>query len=925
MNVNYVKNIQQNALVISTLLLKLEMQKKQKENDIRNEKSNESEYGSSEELIEKIKFDYQYIYNFIFSNNNTLFNTKANNTWNMLYKSYYEKFITLELINEIGLNKIQEIFVSDYKNTPKWSDFINSIKTLNDYVNNQVGGTDEFLDNFNINIKEIKIIKNKNKKVISLTLLNPYFEDKNIPYIPPNNVKKPPHFYTKVLYNAIQTYRKYLPDWLIRLYIDDTTPIYDLNGKIEIDNQKSLPEETKKVLKLILNNPNCELIHIKNNFFYKKNKHIGLIPTLFRFLSMFDPDIETCFIGDIDNCCTIYLAEILKNFSKSESTFLIFKPLSSYNRTFFDEKCMDSFLAGMFGFKKQQSMIFNPIIWQCMLQTIDKFYNKMYEMKNTKDAKNIVNYNNCAIKLSINSPFFYGFDEIGMTTVIAYLINKFDLKTITVPLLWDYGMSFTELFSLGIVNNIYKFLSDEFKVYISNLIENKDIFSNYKNLMTLHTLEYAPITQIINQIIYWLVFNKKDKLNINGKTIKVFNDNYKYDTILSIYNIVPFVNVYPLDYQEIISFPQIIETYGKEISTLIINIIDEFEKEKYQEFENMLKNVIYTAKKNPNYYNIHMPYSINEGINKSIIDLSITNLPIDNINNSNYLNYIKPQYKLTDLTIFKNNYDMIIPFGHFCIVKNALNKLGYIYPTLVFDWMTSSIEDIEKVIDSNFAKFTDRTFYNKNQGYHMHNEYSNIGFVHHDLDDPVTYNNILERTERLKKCINDTNQTTLYITTLKYENDENHYNYMYLYEYYEKLRKKIFNMKYLAIILTRNRKEKKNLMNIIFNLDNFALIHLYTTEEIYTSTFNNQTDNDAYESILKNIKVSGKNILHVNENNLHINECNTLENKSLSYTGEDHTNTHNILSGGSNITPYYYKYLDYKSKYIYLKKKVQKK
>jgi hypothetical protein len=256
------------------------------------------------------------------------------------------------------------------------------------------------------------------------------------------------------------------------------------------------------------------------------------------------------------------------------------------------------------------------------------------------------------------------------------------------------------------------------------------------------------------------------------------------------------------------------------------------------------------------------------------------------------------------------------------------------------------------IIDDNFIKFIDVNNYNKNIGYHVHNEYKSIGFVHHNLNDPVIYSNIVKRIERLKMYNIDTSQKKLYVTALKYESENPDYNYMYVYHYNKELQKKIANMNHIIILLSKNRKEKKNIVNIIINTDNLAVIHLYTNEEILSSNFVNENDNKAYEAIIKKIKVSGKNFVSDEKNRPETynaeNETgmlkrilprNTFVNLSQTYTYETvnypqtytyetvnypQTYTYETVNypqnGGATNDNYYQKYLKYKNKYFEMKK-----
>ena len=310
--------------------------------------------------------------------NYNLFNKNPNyNLWNDYLINEFNKLDISPIIEYSSLNKITQLFFNITNENINPNPVFEQLELQNIQAwKTQYGGfTSDILkllkSKLNINILPIKEIPKKNKKLISLVLFDSTYTPERVYNYSEFKQKKPPHFYTKVLNSALDQYRRYLPDWIIRIYIDNTIPIQNYK------NNKAIPNETKVVLDKFFINNNCEIFKVDCDYFSSNGKHYNLIQVIFRYLTLFDENVTTCFCGDIDNICSRLLAEHLINFDKSNSDWLLFKPMSAYDRPFFNKMCVDNFMAGMIAFKKNQDQIYNIEIFQALYRIIDYYYLKM--------------------------------------------------------------------------------------------------------------------------------------------------------------------------------------------------------------------------------------------------------------------------------------------------------------------------------------------------------------------------------------------------------------------------------------------------------------------------------------------------------------------------------------------------------------------
>jgi hypothetical protein len=685
--------------------------------------------------------------------------------WNY-YSEYFQNNFN-NLSSEIGIDNIKS-FYTPYSDTQKENIRLNNILLeINEWKKNNDGGILPDID-----IIPIKTSLNK-KKIISLSLFNISYE-KGKNYIENTNTRKTPSFYAKVLLEAFDTYKKYMSDWTIRLYIDESFTMDDDN-----------PSEYKKIYDEFMKYENSEIYKVNIEYFKNKKKiHYSLIPVLFRYFILLDPDVETCFIGDIDNYCTLHLSNILNKFEKGSDKALIFMPHSSYKRPY-NNKCMINFLAGMIGFKKQKSTIINPYFFISIFKSIDYFYKKN---KNQK-------FDNCPIKLNYNSPFLYGFDEIAITCVLSLLFNKFSIDVNIIKMYFDFGLNLNDIIEIILVNNIFDGLTDDFKtilvdIFLLNTENNLNIFSNNTELLKLYNIENIPCYVILFHITYYFYYNNVNKINYNNKDIIVFNDKKIIEKNCSI---LPFIAGYTLNFNELKyneeNEKDIRYIYGNDCNKKINYFVELFTTYKYETLKNSIKEFkdkIKYDKTDSLIINQNLHFAIINSINKRIIN--------DDINSINKHTDIKnnPIYKIIDTElsetyIYKNIYDYIVPFGESNLTTFLLEKyINSPYFIDTFNKQALGNPHLYSILNNKFSTFANM-FNNKNNFINILNGNNNI----------------------------------LLFQTIKYMERDNNYNYYYLYEsfkYYLELDyfkdKNINGIFFVCQIIEHKNPEK---INVIYN------------------------------------------------------------------------------------------------------------
>ncbi len=442
-------------------------------------------------LLTDKKFDNNYIYNKLFT------------TSNDSIKFNYNDFIFLKVNNYVNsTNRITSSFVSS---------------TYNDTLG------------INKNVLSGKLTNKKN--IISYTIFNAKITGLVGGATATNRYLGKPKditIYINIMIDNIfslinnSKYDKY--NFII--YID--TSVNDKGNDINI----KLLDFCKKYESRI------ELIEITmKNFMNKDGRgHLGLLGTIFRYIPLFEPEIENCFIADSDNYNSLILYDILEEFfNKSQSNLLTFRPIL-YERNNDINKCFPNFFAGMMAFKKLQGQIFNNKIWINMFSFMQKLFIKIVTNSKNDSCPPLTDRN------TGKNPFEFGFEEQALSNVlIPNVLTNGVIENI--PLVW-----FAQDLKLYLTNTIlkpkFKLINPEIiktflikiGIGISSEFLNSDIF--YKLLTYDNNIH---LITILENLIYSKILNNENKL----MNLPIFTDNANLEAFKKLSGVLNLFTIYP--------------------------------------------------------------------------------------------------------------------------------------------------------------------------------------------------------------------------------------------------------------------------------------------------------------------------------------------------------------------------------------------
>jgi len=301
-------------------------------------------------------------------------------------------------------------------------------------------------------------------------------------------------YYKNGLINIINNFNKILPNYILRIYYDDTV----------ID-----------ILNNILNNNinNIELYKYNIDIFKDGLYHKGTIGTFMRFLPLFNLEyhkVDKCIIFDIDNKLHNYYNKLILYFDKYNIKI-------AYRSRF-------CYLSKRIIISKNKYPIIASFIYQSIQLPYDilsNFFEKLY----INNDKKIIDYIH---KSDIINIYEYGIDE--------FFLNKYYIKYIIKYNINFMIILFNHIDILSGFKKIFKYYNDNDKITIKiwNIMYNfyKTINVDLNNLLNYNKLNNKNILEILNK--YENILEKYILKNINNNYLKKYiikelNNNYNYE------------------------------------------------------------------------------------------------------------------------------------------------------------------------------------------------------------------------------------------------------------------------------------------------------------------------------------------------------------------------------------------------------------
>ena len=290
-------------------------------NNKRNKKDCITDYFNTQSSLTPQTKEYNYIYNYFnlyyndYGDNKIILLNDLNEDIKKYILSIMKDINIFQNINNINMNDqwqktknnlisselSEELFISNTSYTDKLK---LQIDNMTNYKNNLIGGYNA-LEALGINEIYIHKSTRKSSKYLSTSLF-----DRGSA-----SVNKNINHYSLCLYLSLKLYEKYLPEFNIALYIDESITTSDNN------NVKTLLEYLKnqKTVDIILINQTLNDISLID----KTGKNtIGLYGAFYRFFIYLRADVEIIVMIDADNFPTERFCDYVKDFvlkSKSKT------------------------------------------------------------------------------------------------------------------------------------------------------------------------------------------------------------------------------------------------------------------------------------------------------------------------------------------------------------------------------------------------------------------------------------------------------------------------------------------------------------------------------------------------------------------------------------------------------------------------------
>ncbi|MGL5936347.1 MAG: hypothetical protein ACRCZI_12080 [Cetobacterium sp.] len=283
--------------------------------------------------------------------------------------------------------------------------------------------------------------------------------------------------YAEYLYLTTNTIIDNFPEWVVRIYIDESI--------LHPDNTDNPIWKNKLLMLMTAANTaqRLQIIAVKFPHYYTRaNCHKELLAVMFRYLALFDKNTSIILFRDIDNIYTEQ-HEYFTNYWISQNVEICLFMNENYKRQeiqglspteiILKEEFQTTILSGIWNIRKPIGYTYPPTIWQKIFAYIEDSTNCTYK----EEYLGYTHY---------GQRFTYGFDELALTKVAIPIFISMGLRLYSIPIrIYDVE-------------------------YFKNMFENPLLAKFIKNLAEPKVLEFVKKTMIDN---YWNMYNAQSGLS----------------------------------------------------------------------------------------------------------------------------------------------------------------------------------------------------------------------------------------------------------------------------------------------------------------------------------------------------------------------------------------------------------------------------
>lgn len=311
--------------------------------------------------------------------------------------------------------------------------------------------------------------------------------------------------YAEYLYISVMSIIKNSDDWFVRIYMDESI-LHPQNPDVGIWKEK---------LTLLKQQPLVQIVCIKfPRYYLSTNCHKELLAVMFRYLTLFDPNVSISLFRDIDNVYTEQHDYFVDKWLEQGNDICFFMN-EHYKRqqlcgltttnTVLENTYYNTILSGIWNIRKPLNTIFPISIWQKMFAYIESF-------TDCTSKPEYITYKHYGTR------FTYGFDELALTRVALPIFIQLNLTIYNIPIkIYDVDF-FNNMFENPLLIKFLRNLSDDTTIQTIKQI----MIHNYWEMYT----KNAGLAQYILCIltnIYFGIITKKSKFYKN----EIFINNIK--------------------------------------------------------------------------------------------------------------------------------------------------------------------------------------------------------------------------------------------------------------------------------------------------------------------------------------------------------------------------------------------------------------
>ena len=324
----------------------------------------------------------------------------------------------------------------------------------------------------------------KIKKLYSMSAFQAYTETTG--YIIQPEYQK----YAEYLVLSVNAILNNSTEWFVRVYIDESILNPD-NKDRDVWIQK---------LNVLQQYNRVQIICVRFPRYFLNGSHQGLLPVMFRYLTMFDPNVSISLFRDIDNIWTEQHQYFIDQWVAKDTDICLYLNEDykrqqaiglTQNDVILENTFYTTLLSGLWNIRNPADGAYSITIWQKIFGYIESYTNFAFDPA----YKNYKYY---------GTRFSYGFDELALTRAVIPIFINMGLTFYTIPVKIYNLDYFNSLFDNPVLGKFLKRVSTKATLDTIKTI----MINNYWSMFTENAGLSQYILCIITNIYFGIIMNQ---------------------------------------------------------------------------------------------------------------------------------------------------------------------------------------------------------------------------------------------------------------------------------------------------------------------------------------------------------------------------------------------------------------------------------